>query len=113
MADVRPVRIGSELVTTEETISVPSPFDGHEIARVPSCTDEHVEQAVRAAQRAMAEPLPPWRRAEILDRAALAVADQHEPLARTIAEEAAKPIATARVEASRCVLTFQSAAIEA
>ncbi len=113
MADVRPVRIGAERVTTDDTIVVSSPYDGHEIGQVPSCTGDHVDSAVAAAQKAMAEPLPPWQRAEILERAAMVVAQREDSLARTIAEEAAKPIGTATVEASRCVLTFQFAAVEA
>ena len=113
MADVRPVRIGADRVTTDETISVASPYDGHEIGKVPSCTQAHVDAAVVAAKEAMAEPLPPWKRAEILDRAAIVVAERRGELARIIAEEAAKPITTATVEAARCALTFQFAAVEA
>ena len=52
-------------------------------------------------------------RAEILDRAAEAVVRHRDELATIIAEEAAKPIKTARVEAERTVITFRSAAIEA
>jgi acyl-CoA reductase-like NAD-dependent aldehyde dehydrogenase len=113
MTDVRPVRIGADRVTTDDAISVASPYDGHEIGRVPSCTADHVDAAVAAAQQAMVEPLPPWQRAEILERAAVVVAAHQDELARIIAEEAAKPIGTATIEASRCVLTFQFAAVEA
>ncbi|CAN5676065.1 aldehyde dehydrogenase family protein [soil metagenome] len=113
MPEQRPVRIGGESVTTEESMVVTSPYDGHEVARVPKCGPEHVERAVAAAKAAMAEPLEPWRRAEILDAAAQAVAEHRDELATIIAEEAAKPIRTARAEAERAVLTFQSAAVEA
>ncbi|MCU1455281.1 MAG: NAD-dependent aldehyde dehydrogenase [Acidimicrobiales bacterium] len=113
MTELRPVRIGDDAVTTDETISVASPYDGHEIARVPSCTAAHVDRAVAAARQHLAHPLPAWRRAEILEAAALVIADHQEELARTIAEEAAKPIKTARVEASRAALTFRFAAVEA
>ncbi|MCU1351349.1 MAG: NAD-dependent aldehyde dehydrogenase [Acidimicrobiales bacterium] len=113
MTELRPVRIGDEQVTTEETITVRSPFDGHEIAQVPSCTSDHVDRAVAAAREHLADPLPAWKRAEVLDTAARVVADHQEELARIIAEEAAKPIRTARTEAARAVLTFQYAAVEA
>lgn len=113
MADQHPVRIGADEVTTPESMVVESPYDGHEVARVPKCGPEHVERAVAAAKAVMADPLPPWRRAEILDAAASAVADHRDELATVIAEESAKPIKTARTEAERAVLTFQSAAIEA
>ena len=57
--------------------------------------------------------LPPWRRAEILDAAAARLKERVEEFARIIAEEAAKPIRTARVEAERAVGTFVFAAVEA
>ena len=113
MTDVRPVRIGAERVTTDDTIIVSSPYDGHEIGRVPSCTAAHVDAAVVAAQDVMKDPLPAWKRAEILERAADVIASRKDELGRIIAEEAAKPIGTATVEASRAVLTFQFAAVEA
>ncbi|WP_426572976.1 aldehyde dehydrogenase family protein [Aquihabitans sp. McL0605] len=113
MSDQRAVRIGTESVTTAESLVVVSPFDGHEIGRVPRCGPEHVEAAIAAAKARLAEPLPPWRRAEILDAAAVAVAAHRDELATIIAEESAKPIRTARVEAERTVITFQSAAVEA
>ena len=108
-----PVRIAGEEVTTPESIVVSSPFDGHEVVVVPKCGPEHVETAVAAAKAVLAEPLAPWRRAEILEAAADAVATHRDELARIIAEEAAKPIRTARTEAERCVLTFRYSAVEA
>src|SRR4051794_30101832 len=110
---IRPVRIGDELVTTDESIEVRSPYDDALLGRVPKCDEGHVDRAVRAAQAAMAEGLPVWKRVEILDAAAIALREQQEEFARTIAKEAAKPIKTARVEAARAVLTFQFAAAEA
>jgi len=50
--------------------------------------------------------LPQWRRAEILDRAAMLIAERQEDFARCIALEAAKPIRTARAEAQRAASTF-------
>jgi acyl-CoA reductase-like NAD-dependent aldehyde dehydrogenase len=113
MTEQRPARIGTEQVTTTESMEVRSPYDDHLIATVASCGPEHVERAVAAAKDAMADPLPTWQRAEILDRGALAMVEHHDELARLIAEEAAKPIRTARGEADRSVLTFQSAAAAA
>lgn len=107
------VRIGTRTVTTTDSLVVSSPFDGHEIGRVPRCGPDDVHEAVAAAKAVLADPLPPWKRAEILDDAAAAMARHRDELAQIIAEEAAKPIRTARVEAERTVITFQSAAIEA
>ncbi|MEJ7585418.1 MAG: aldehyde dehydrogenase family protein, partial [Acidimicrobiales bacterium] len=111
--DVRPVPIGADRVTTDDEIEVRSPYDGKLIGTVPTCDETHVDQAVAAGRAAMAEPLPMWKRAEILDAAVVALREQQEEFARTIAVESAKPIATARTEAARAVLTFQFAAAEA
>ncbi|MEZ5204026.1 MAG: aldehyde dehydrogenase family protein [Acidimicrobiales bacterium] len=113
MSKQRPVRIGAEQVTTADDLVVRSPYDGHEIARVPSCDSSHVGRAVDLGRACLGTPIPPWRRAEILDAAAEAIRRRRDELATTIAEEAAKPIRTARVEAERTVSTFQAAAVEA
>ena len=94
-------------------ITVRSPYDGHEIGTVPRHTAADVDAAVRRAKAALADPLPQWRRAEILDTAARLLRERQDDFARTIAEEAAKPIKTARVEAERAVSTFTFAAVEA
>jgi acyl-CoA reductase-like NAD-dependent aldehyde dehydrogenase len=112
MAD-HPVSIGDERVMTSDWIEVRSPYDGEVLGRVPKCATSHVDAAVTAAQRALDEPLPAWRRAEILDTAARLLAERVEENARIIAGEAAKPIKTARVEAQRCVSTFTFAAVAA
>jgi len=114
---MRTLPIGDDRVeasSTGEELVVRSPYDGHEIDRVPACGAVEVERAVAnaiAVHRAGA--LPAWRRAEILDRAAQLLAQRTEEFARIIAEEAAKPIKTARVEAKRAVSTFTFAASEA
>jgi len=96
---------------TGDQIVVRSPYDGAEVGRVPKCSSAHVDRAVAAA--AGATTLPPWRRAEILDTAARLLAERAEDFARTIALESAKPLKTARVEASRAASTFTFAAVEA
>jgi acyl-CoA reductase-like NAD-dependent aldehyde dehydrogenase len=110
MSDERRLPIGKERITTGETIDVLSPFDGSLVGRIPKCTGAHVDAAVEAAKAALAEPLPAWRRAEVLDTAARFLRERQEDFARTIAVEAAKPIKTARVEAARAVSTFSFSA---
>src|SRR5436305_2893127 len=106
--------IGDERVGGNETITVRSPFDGSELGQVPKCDASHVDKAVAAAQAALAGgPLPPWRRAEILDAAARLLGERVEQFARIIAGEAAKPLKTARIEAQRAVSTFTFAAVAA
>jgi acyl-CoA reductase-like NAD-dependent aldehyde dehydrogenase len=106
--------IGDASITTGEWIEVRAPYDGELLGRVPACGPDEVDRAVRAAKSALdAGPLPAWKRAEILDRAAELVSQRIEELARIIATESAKPIKTARVEAKRCVSTFTFAAVAA
>jgi acyl-CoA reductase-like NAD-dependent aldehyde dehydrogenase len=102
-----------EWLDVDETIEVRSPYDNHLIGAVAKCTVEHVDAAVGAARRVLDEPLPAHERAEVLDRAARALAERHEDFARAIAEEAAKPLKTARIEAARAVDTFRFSAAEA
>ena len=111
MATVRALPIGAERLTTAETIAVRAPYDSRELAQVPACGSAEVDRAVAAARLALrADPLPAWRRAEILDTAAGLLAERVDDFARIIAEEAAKPITTARVEAKRAVSTFRFSA---
>ena len=114
MPEVQAVPIGARRVTTDDVIVVRSPYDGHEIGRVPACGSAEVEQAVASA-RAVLEGgrLAPWQRAAILDTAAQLLSERTEQFARIIAEEAAKPIKTARIEAMRAVSTFTFAAVAA
>ena len=113
MTDLHPMRIGAELVTTNEEASIRSPFDGSELGRVAIGSEQHVDAAVSAARAVRREPLPAHQRAAILDAAADALADRHEEFSQSIAGEAAKPIKSARVEAARAVGTFRFAAVEA
>ena len=87
------------------TIAVHAPYDGSLIGEVPSLTADDVDRAVATAKAALhQQPLPRWRRAEILDRAADRLWARREEFAQIIAREAAKPIRTARVEAERAVV---------
>ncbi len=108
---VTPMRIGADLVTTEDVSEVRSPFDGEVVGRVPVGTEAHLDQAVGIAlARHRQGALPAYQRAEILDRAASLLAERREEFARSIATEAAKPIRTARTEAERAVDTFRFSA---
>ncbi len=104
---VTPVPLDGEAVVGSASIEVRAPYDGALLGSVPSLTAADVDRAVAAAKRALHEtPLVQWRRAEILDKAALLLAERQEEFARCIALEAAKPIRTARAEAQRAVSTF-------
>jgi acyl-CoA reductase-like NAD-dependent aldehyde dehydrogenase len=111
MADMTPMRIGPDRVTTDEVSEVRSPFSGELVGRVPVGTEAHLDRAVAAALARHREgAMPAHERAAILDRAAVALAEHREQFAQSIATEAAKPIKTARVEADRAVDTFRFSA---
>jgi acyl-CoA reductase-like NAD-dependent aldehyde dehydrogenase len=108
---VTAVPINGDWITGSESSEVHAPYDGRLLGSVPKLTAGDVDRAVAAAKQAMHdEPLPQWRRAEILDRAVIAMQAREEEFARCIALEAAKPLKTARAEAQRAVSTLQFSA---
>ncbi|HET7170126.1 MAG TPA: aldehyde dehydrogenase family protein [Gaiellales bacterium] len=110
---VRKILVGGEWYETGETIDVTSPFDGSVVAQVAYGGRADAERAVDAAAKAMETPLPAHERAMILDRVAALLRERRDELARTISQEAGKPIATAQVEADRAVQTIIFSAHEA
>jgi acyl-CoA reductase-like NAD-dependent aldehyde dehydrogenase len=108
---VTPVPLDGEQVVGSASTEVRSPYDGALLGSIPALTAADVDRAVAAAKKALHDsPLPQWRRAEILDKAAVLLAERQEDFARCIALEAAKPIRTARGEAQRAVSTLQFSA---
>src|SRR5437588_3095098 len=100
-------------MVTTEAVEVRSPYSGEVVGTAPRSGAEDARRAVDAATRALQNPLPAHRRAEILVKVAGLIGRRHEEVARTICEEAGKPIKTARVEASRAMSTYTFAAVEA
>jgi acyl-CoA reductase-like NAD-dependent aldehyde dehydrogenase len=109
----RKLLLNGEWIETGEWHEVRSPYSGETVARVAQAGAEHARRAVDAAHRAMHEPLPAHRRAEILENVAVLLRERHDDVAATISAEAAKPMKAARVEAERAVSTFTMAAVEA
>jgi acyl-CoA reductase-like NAD-dependent aldehyde dehydrogenase len=109
----RALLIGGEWIETGEWLEVRSPYSGDVVARVAKGGAEETRRALDAAERALADPLPAHKRAEILVKVAGLIGKRHEEVARTISDEAGKPIKTARVEASRAMSTYTFAAVEA
>jgi acyl-CoA reductase-like NAD-dependent aldehyde dehydrogenase len=106
--------INGERVATEATADVRNPYSGDIVGRVAQATADHAARAVQAAHAAHLAGAPPQHeRAAVLERARDLVRERREDLARCIAEEAGKPITTARAEADRCADTLLYAAIEA
>ena len=112
-ATERALLIDGEWVETGDWIEVRSPYSGEVVARVAKGGAAETRRALDAAARALETPLPAHKRAEILVKVAGLIGKRHEEVARTISDEAAKPIKTARVEASRAMSTYTFAAVEA
>lgn len=94
-------------------VEVRSPYSGKVVGQAPKSGADDARRAIDAAARALESPLPAHKRAEILVKTAGLIGRRHEEVARTISEEAGKPIKTARVEASRAMSTYTFAAVEA
>jgi acyl-CoA reductase-like NAD-dependent aldehyde dehydrogenase len=105
-ATERKLLIDGEWVETGDWIDVRSPYSGEVVGRV-------AKGGADEARRALEKPLPAHMRAVILVKVAELIGRRHEEVARTIIEEAGKPIKTARVEASRAMSTYTFAAVEA
>src|SRR3989440_1609665 len=112
-ATERKLLIGGEWIETGDWLEVRSPYSREVVGRVARGGADETRRAVDAAARALQNPLPAHRRAEILVKVAGLIGRRHEEVARTICEEAGKPIKTARVEASRAMSTYTFAAVEA
>jgi len=92
-----------------------SPSDASEVGVVTLASPEEVRGALDAAVAAArtCRELPAYERAASLRKIADGVAAQRDAMARTLALEAGKPIAQARVEIDRAIAVFRDAAEEA
>src|SRR5438128_7885285 len=109
----RKLPIGGEWIETGDWLEVRSPYSGEAVGRVPKAGSAETKRAIDAAERAMADPLPAHKRAEILVGVAGALGRRHDEVARLISDEAGKPMKAARVEAKRAMSTYTMAAVEA
>ena len=101
-------------VSSTRFIDVQAPYDGRIIGRIPEAGRDDVEDAIAAADSAFRKTrLSPYERYEILLKTSILLNERTEDIARTLAQEAGKPIRDARAEVHRAVQTFQISAEEA
>ena len=112
-ATERKLLIGGEWIETGDWHEVRSPFSGEVIARVAKAGAAEAKTAIDAAEKAMADPLPAHKRAEILVKVVAGIARRHDEIAAQICGEAGKPLKAAKVETSRAMSTYTFAAVEA
>jgi acyl-CoA reductase-like NAD-dependent aldehyde dehydrogenase len=105
--------VDGEWIETGTWQEVRSPYSAEVVGRVARADAALARRAVDAAARALAEPLPAHRRAEILDAVADLLREREEDAAATICAEAGKPLKAARLEAHRAVSTFTTSAVVA
>jgi len=97
-----------------DPVEIRAPFDGSVVGRVYQGRREHADAAIAASVKAFntTRRLPAFERQRVLRRVAENIANRKEEFARTIAQEAGKPIKAARTEVERAVFTFTVAAEE-
>jgi glyceraldehyde-3-phosphate dehydrogenase (NADP+) len=97
-----------------DVVEIRAPYDGRVIARVVQGRREHAEAAIAAAVKAFGTTrrLPAFERQRVLRRISAAITERKEEFARTLAQEAGKPIKGARIEVERSIFTFNVAAEE-
>ena len=112
-ATERKLLLDGEWIETGAWLEVESPYDGSTVARVAKAGATEARTAIDAAERAMRDPLPAHKRAEILVRVAGALGKRADEVAEQISAEAGKPLKAARVEVARAMSTYTMSAVEA
>jgi len=97
-----------------DLVDIRAPYDGSLIARITQGRREHAEAAIAAAVKAFGTTrrLPAFERQRVLRQISAFMTERKEEFARTLAQEAGKPIKAARIEVDRAIFTFNVAAEE-
>ncbi|HEY7096914.1 MAG TPA: aldehyde dehydrogenase family protein [Terriglobales bacterium] len=97
-----------------DPVEILAPYDKTVVGRVHQGKREHAEAAIAASVKAFGTTrrLPAFERQRVLRRVAESICQRKEEFARTIAQEAGKPIKAARTEVERAIFTFNVAAEE-
>src|SRR5260370_14815123 len=97
-----------------DIVEIRAPYAGSVIARVVQGRHEHAEAAIAATVKAFGTTrrLPAFERQRVLRRISASILERKEEFVRTLAQEAGKPIKSARIEVERSIFTFNVAAEE-
>src|SRR5580704_12702073 len=97
-----------------DIIEVRAPYDGSVVGRVFQGTKAHADAAIAAGVKAFGTTrrLPAFERQRVLRRVVEGITGRKEEFARTMAQEAGKPIKASRTEVDRAIFTFSVAAEE-
>lgn len=115
MSKKRKILIGGEWREASESFEVKSPFTGKVLAEVSSANESETEEAIALADEAAKEmrKLSRVEIAEGLRKISKAIEKRKDEFAESIANEAAKPLKTAKGEVERDISLFAWAAGEA
>src|ERR1700720_626936 len=97
-----------------DPVEIRAPYDDSVIGSVFQGRREHAEAAIAAAVKAFGTTrrLPAFERQRVLRRVSENITERKQEFARTMAQEAGKPIKAARTEVERAIFTFNVAAEE-
>ncbi|BCS94317.1 aldehyde dehydrogenase family protein [Metallosphaera javensis (ex Sakai et al. 2022)] len=110
-----PIILGGEKIVTQTKVTVMDPGKGKPLEEISVAGREETRHAIELADQAFDHfsRLALKDRTRILERAADIMERRSEELARTLTAESGKPIRDARVEVTRAIHLFRSAAQEA
>src|SRR6516225_10875636 len=106
--------VDGKWVEEGDVVEVKAPYDGAVAGRVFQGRRQDAEAAIAAAVKAFGTTrrLPAFERQRVLRRISAVMLERKEEFARTLAQEAGKPIKAARTEVDRAIFTFNVAAEE-
>lgn len=105
--------IDGKWMETEEEIKLVNKVDGEVAALFSVAKKEEISQALEGARAALAYPIEPYRRYEILMAAAKLFEREEAQLSHALTQETGKPIREARGEVQRAIQTLILSAEEA
>lgn len=110
-----PYWVAGRAATSDETLTVTSPYDGSEVGSTSYAPDADIERAVAAAAGVTKQlaAAPAHVRAKALDTVSRRIAERADEIAALITAENGKPMKWARGEVNRAVSTFRWGAEEA
>ena len=112
---IHPLILAGRHEVRDERVVLRNPANDAVLGEISYAGITDAERACAAASSAFSQTrrLPSWKRSAILAQMAEAISTRVEELALTIMQEAAKPIADARMEVARALQTVHVAAEEA
>ena len=110
----KPILVNGQWSQTSSSEPVHCPYSGDLLATVCQADSQHIDQAIESMKQAATEfaTIPAHVRAQALSHIANGIAARHEEFAKTLSQEAGKPLTDARREVDRSIQTFRIAAEE-